>query len=85
MSPESLLLNALKCHLVFAGSLQLTEGWGEFWWEELWGECRQRTWRGICDKGALASIVPNLFMEDIVVLRMLFCLLDKKLENHAYT
>lgn len=25
MSPESLLLNALKCHLVFAGSLQLAD------------------------------------------------------------
>lgn len=35
MSPESLLLNALKCHLVFAGSLQRTEGWGGggMWWE----------------------------------------------------
>lgn len=29
MSPESLLLNALKCHLVFAGSLQLTEEGGD--------------------------------------------------------
>jgi len=26
MSPESLLLNALRCHLVFAGSLQRAEG-----------------------------------------------------------
>lgn len=28
MSLESLLFNALKCHLVFAGSLQLAEGLG---------------------------------------------------------
>lgn len=43
MSLESLLLNALKCHLVFAGSLQLTEGWGRGGGgrgAECWGTCQ---------------------------------------------
>lgn len=47
MSLESLMLNALKCHLVFAGSLQLTEGWGRDIVGTRGGRSRQTVWRDI--------------------------------------
>lgn len=71
MSLESLLLNALKCHLVFAGSLQRTEKWGQIRWEaggyadrEGWGECiRMGCWPLLC---------LIYLWEDIVDLKILF-------------
>lgn len=53
MSPESLLLNALKCHLVFAGSLQLTEGWwrGEMWWEVVGERQTENVERNVLERG----------------------------------
>lgn len=52
MSPESLLLNALRCHLVFAGSLQEQEG-GE---ESSGGPWRSRALALLC------STIFSLFL-----------------------
>lgn len=57
MSPESLLLNALQCHLVFAGSLWLIEAGGEL--ERSWGPVQGR-W-GAVENGAPACLMPGVF------------------------
>lgn len=70
MSLESLLLNALKCHLVFAGSLQLTEGWGDMvgsWVGDAEGD--------VLEWGA-SSIGPHLLMGGYCCLKIL--LTDEK-------
>lgn len=65
MSPESLLLNALKCHLVFAGSLQLT---GENWSEAV-GKCRACGGQQRMGRQSPSCLV--YFGEDILILRIL--------------
>lgn len=67
MSPESLLLNALKCHLVFAGSLPLTAcGRGG-----PAGTCRRSVWKAV-QTGAQPPLCLTDLGEEIFVLRILF-------------
>lgn len=61
MSLESLLLNALRCHLVFAGSLWLTEGGGG-----TVGSGVQSAEESVLEQ-ALAATVPPLLREDVIV------------------
>lgn len=60
MSLETRLLNALKCHLVFAGSLQLAEGWGWAPAESGARRSRQTGW------GTLGTIVPSALTVGVV-------------------